>query len=329
MHILVIFTGGTIGSSVVDGWISPDKSTKSELIVKYQEKEQDQTTRFSTLSPYTVLSENLSAKEINQLIACVEEAQGKDYDGIIVTHGTDTLQFSAAALAYTVSGKTPVVLVSADYPLQDKRSNGLDNFRAAVTFLTTRPKKGVYVSYKNKHDALTNIHLATRITAHMEACADVYSLDGTPYATVDNDKKNVTLLPLSSLAESTGVGKVEFCEKPNILIAESYPEKRYSYNLDRYSAVILSPYHSGTLNTSSKNFQDFCLRAKEKGVPVFVVNVQGGDAYNSSKLFNDLGLIPLPFCTRISIFVKCWLALSLQKDIKPFVLAPLANEFCE
>ena len=329
MHILVIFTGGTIGSSVVDGWISPDKSTKSELIFKYQEKEQDKTTRFSTLSPYTVLSENLSATEMNKLIACVQEAETKDYDGIIVTHGTDTLQYSAATLAYTVSGNIPVVLVSADYPLQDNRSNGLDNFRASINFLSARPQSGVYVSYKNRHDTLTNIHLATRITSHMEACADVYSIDGTPYATVNNDTKQVTINQSVTVVSVAGIEKVAFCEKPNILIADSYPEKRYSYNLDRYSAVILSPYHSGTLNTASKNFQDFCLRAKEKGVPVFVVNVQEGTAYNSSKLFEDLGIIPLPFCTRISIFVKCWLALSTEKDIKSFVLAPLANEFCK
>ena len=329
MHILVIFTGGTIGSSLVDGWIAPDKSTKSELIFKYQEKEGDKATRFSTLSPYTVLSENLTAKEINQLVACVDEAQDKDYDGIIVTHGTDTLQFSAAALAFTSRKKIPVVLVSANYPLQDERSNGLDNFRAAVNFLAYRPEKEVYVSYKNRGNTKVNVHLATRITSHMEACADLYSLDGVPYAVVDNDTKIVSFSKNIALSSDMGVGKVEFCPHPNLLIAESYPEKRYSYALDKYSAVILCPYHSGTLNTASKSFQDFCLQAKEKGVPVFVVNVQGGATYNSSKLFDDLGLISLPFCTKISIFVKCWLALSLQKDVKDFVLTPLSNEFCK
>ena len=40
MKILVIFTGGTIGSEVKDGWISPDSSAKYELIANYKGKVQ-------------------------------------------------------------------------------------------------------------------------------------------------------------------------------------------------------------------------------------------------------------------------------------------------
>ena len=36
MKILVVFTGGTIGSSVSDGWISPDDSMKYRLISEFR-----------------------------------------------------------------------------------------------------------------------------------------------------------------------------------------------------------------------------------------------------------------------------------------------------
>ena len=327
MNILVIFTGGTIGSSVQNGWISPDKSTKSELIYRYNQAEKFSDVHFSSVSPYTVLSENLSVKEINSLICAVIGAQKGNYDGVIITHGTDTLQYSAAVLDFTIEKKLPIVLVSSDYPLADKRSNGLENFRSAVNFIRSKPCGGVFVSYKNRNERLTHIHLATRIIAHLESCADLYSIDGKPYALVDNDTKEVAVCSDKQLNNFDGVGKVQFCAKPNILIVESYPEKTYSYNLDKYSAVIVSPFHSGTLNTASENFQSFCKRAKDKDVPVFVVNVSDGVAYKSSKLFSDLGLIVLPLCTRTAIFVKCWLALSLCKDVKQFVLDKIGNEF--
>ncbi len=331
MNVLVIFTGGTIGSAIVDGWIAPDKTTKSELIYRYKTASGDNETVFVTDSPYEVLSENLSANELNSLIACLNAHLDKNYDGIIITHGTDTLQYSASALSYvTTNAKIPIILVSADYPLQDERSNGLDNFMAAVNFIRSQPKcAGVFVSYKNAQSSLVDIHLGSRLIAHMEACADMFSIDRQPFATCNNKTAEVSLNKNCSRSNSNAknFGAVELCKKPNILFAESCPEKIFSYNVEKYSAVVMSPYHSGTLNTASENFQKFCLLCKQKNIPVFLVNANSGVGYKSSKLYSSLGIVVLPPCAKIAIFVKCWLALSLNKDIKKFVLSPLSDEF--
>ena len=93
MKILVIFTGGTIGSSIKDGWISTDSATKYALIEKYKENFGADIS-FETTEPYFLLSENLNADTLNLLIASVKSATEKNYDGIIITHGTDTLHFS-------------------------------------------------------------------------------------------------------------------------------------------------------------------------------------------------------------------------------------------
>lgn len=59
MKILVVFTGGTIGSCYNDGVISPDSSTRYKLIEMY--KQNGGYAEFDAISPYTVLSENLTA----------------------------------------------------------------------------------------------------------------------------------------------------------------------------------------------------------------------------------------------------------------------------
>ena len=105
------------------------------------------------------------------------------------------------------------------------------------------------------------------------------------------------------------------------------PGDSFDYDLSKYKAVILRPYHSGTLNTESKAFSDFCKNAKDRDIPVFVVNVHGGTTYESSKLYNELGITVLPMCSFISVYMKTWLAISLKKDIKEFVRTPVANEF--
>ena len=52
----------------------------------------------------------------------------------------------------------PVVLVSSNYPLDDVRANGLDNFCGAIDFLRQFPDaKGVYVANKNTGEALKKI----------------------------------------------------------------------------------------------------------------------------------------------------------------------------
>ncbi len=305
MKILVIFTGGTIGSEVKDGWISPDSSAKYELIANYKGKAE-----FETLSPYTILSEQLSATEINKLTECVFDNIDKGFDGIIVTHGTDTLQYSASALGLMLGEcKIPVVLVSANYPLHDKRSNGHINFKTAVDFIRKK-HKGVFVAYKNTNEKHAHIHNAVHVLRHAECTDEVYSLDNQPLYI--GKKMNKKHLPLTD-REKQGTGRVSLCENPEILKIDSFPADNFLYNLDLYKAVIISPYHSGTLNTLSGKFQEFCQKAKEKNIEIFVPNVGYGITYESSKLFHELGLKILPYCTQTKAYMELWINLSKKR----------------
>jgi L-asparaginase len=105
------------------------------------------------------LSETLNGRHIAKLVECINE-NAENFDGIIVCHGTDTLQYTAVALKFAFSDlPIPIVLVSSNYVLEDERSNGRDNLRAAVEFITGRSdspwlmnrmrRGGVWVSYKN------------------------------------------------------------------------------------------------------------------------------------------------------------------------------------
>ena len=71
MKILVVFTGGTIGSCYNDGVISPDSSTRYKLIEMY--KQNGGYAEFDAISPYTVLSENLNGEYFNLLYNSVKE----------------------------------------------------------------------------------------------------------------------------------------------------------------------------------------------------------------------------------------------------------------
>ncbi len=320
MKILVIFTGGTIGTRTKDGWTDIDASTKYVLLDSYNNKDEIE---FVTSSPYSTLSENLSAKHLNMLQKEIADNITKDFDGIIVTHGTDTLQYSATAIEYAFNGcKIPIVFVSADYPLEDERTNGFANFEAAVEFIKSKSSNGIFVSYKNNDEKNANIHIASRILQHSEYDANIYCIDNVPFATYSDKitKNNI------EIENTNNIGIVNYVESPCILSVESYPGNNYAYCLDNVNVVILKPYHSGTLDTANRCLMDFCKLANEKNVPVFVTGTHYGVAYKSTELYGELGVKLVPYGTYIAAYMKIWAGISLSQNIEDFVNTRIANE---
>jgi len=68
---------------------------------------------------------------------------------IVVTHGTDTMVETAAAIARAVSGKT-VVLTGAMIPYAFGSSDGLFNLGSALSFAEVLPP-GVYIAMNGQH----------------------------------------------------------------------------------------------------------------------------------------------------------------------------------
>ena len=72
-----------------------------------------------------------------------------EHSRIVITHGTDTMVDTAAALARGVSGKT-IVLTGAMIPYAFGSSDGLFNLGSALSFVQTLPP-GVYIAMNGQH----------------------------------------------------------------------------------------------------------------------------------------------------------------------------------
>lgn len=326
MNISVIFTGGTIGSLTKKEWVGIDETTNYMLLRDFKQRDDD--IDFQISSPYSILSENLSATELNALQEEILKQLKNNPNGIIVTHGTDTLQYAAAAVEYAFADTNiPIVFVSADYPLDNPQTNGYINFEAAVELIKSGKSKGVFVSYKNENESETKIHVASRMLQHRENSADLHSIGDSVYAGYIDGKLTFYDVKLSEYIKS--IGKVCYKENSHILSIESAPGDIYAYSLDNVKAIILKPYHSATLNTANEGLAAFCNRAKEIGIPVFVSDVKSGINYESSKLFDELSIRIAPYSTYVSLYMKLWAAISMECDIAAFAQAPIANECVE
>lgn len=77
-------------------------------------------------------------------------------DRIVITHGTDTMEQTAAVLGRLITGKT-IVLTGAMVPYQFGSSDGLFNLGTAVAFVQALPK-GVYVAMNGQCFPWDSVH---------------------------------------------------------------------------------------------------------------------------------------------------------------------------
>lgn len=302
MKIKVILTGGTIGSIYNNGFINTNSSTECLLIDNYK-KVYGGNIEFCIHKPYTILSENLTGDILNKLIDSLRQ-DNQEYDGTIVAHGTDTLQYSACAAAYCLGSDTnPILFVSANYPLENPLSNGNINFAAAVEFIKQKAGRGVFVSYSNDLKEV-NLHYPTRLLRHAEYDHKVFSLNGE-YATYKGGI--ITFNKNAPEADVICECQNKFSSTCGILNVTVSPFEEYNYSLEGVEAIVFTPYHSGTLNTASQGFVKFCEKAKNKLIPMYVTGVVEGGEYESMKSYFDLNIIPVYNLPSIALTVKIWL----------------------
>lgn len=326
MNILVIFTGGTIGSSVTGTTISTNKNN-TYLLLDMFKKTTNKNINFETAEPYYALSENNTGKNFEMLISYVSDALCKNYDGIIITHGTDTLQYTSAALSFAFGSNTiPIMVVSSNYVLTDERANGLQNFISAVDFIENKCGNGVFVSYQNTNDK-PYIHRASRLLAHAEFSDDVYSINNQYYgyfngtSFVKNENYNAKKDELKPFNKTVFNAHSEDIEVINSYVGFKYPKVN-----DKWKAVIIKAYHSGTLCTDDKSFCNFAKELKEKNIPCYISGAKIGTVYESATVFDEYNLKILPFASTISQYIKIWFAIQNNIDFNEIMNLSLGED---
>ena len=231
--ILLIATGGTIASKNSEDGLTPKIS--SEELLSYVPKARE----FCTVDAIQVLnidSTNIQPEYWLTIVKAIKDNYA-DYDGFVVSHGTDTLAYSAAALSYLIQNSSkPIVLTGAQKPIDLDVTDARTNLYDSLLYASQPNAHGVVVVFdgdviagtrarkvrSKSYNAFESINFPILATIH-DGRVIPYINDGnlsTYPAFYENLKPSVYLLKLIPGISPDILGMI--AEKYDAIIIESY-----------------------------------------------------------------------------------------------------------
>ena len=143
--ILLLTTGGTIASMPGGEGLEPHRSD-------VMERELEQLRTYYDITVLDVMcldSSNIRPEEWQEIARSIFESRA-GFDGIVVSHGTDTMAYTASAVTYMLPNiDVPVVFTGSQLPLADVLSDGPDNLRTAFA-MAASGHPGVFLAFDRK-----------------------------------------------------------------------------------------------------------------------------------------------------------------------------------
>lgn len=136
-RILLIGTGGTIASEMGDNGLEPELTSRQ--LLRYV-PDISEICEVECIQLFSLDSTNIRPEHWLRIAKAIQDCYGQ-YDGFVVSHGTDTMAYTAAGLSYLIQNSLkPIVFTGAQKPIgyetTDNKQNLRDAFRAAASDLS-------------------------------------------------------------------------------------------------------------------------------------------------------------------------------------------------
>jgi glutamyl-tRNA(Gln) amidotransferase subunit D len=185
----IVSTGGTIASRI-DYRTGSVTSQFDAADILTAIPELANVAHYRTIPLATILSENMTPAIWQELARAVFEEIRRGVAGVIITHGTDTMAYSAAAISFMIDSPVPIVFVgsqrSADRPSSDNAMNAVCAARAATSDLG----EVAVVMHATTCDDYCSIHRGTRVRKMHSSRRDAF--------------RSIGIDPLGSVAYPSG-----------------------------------------------------------------------------------------------------------------------------
>lgn len=343
--VAILATGGTIASRVDyrSGGVVP--ITKAEELVSAIPELQE-IANLKTKIVFSMFSEDMQL-EHHSLLA-KEIAKTLDgVDGIVVTHGTDTMHYTAAMLSFMLQQLSkPVVLVGSQRSSDRGSSDAAMNLICAVQFAAKANAAGVFVCmHENESDKTCLIHsgVATR-KMHTNRRDAFKSINAKPIARVNYNGKIEFLSSCETSDKNKKVVLASRFEKKVALIKLTPnfdPELIKFFINKKYKGLILegtglghAPINSIDRYTKQNRQLFFLLEQACKKMIVGMTSqcIYGRvnmNVYSTGRDLQRIGVVPCEMLSEVAFVKLAWLLGNNPKQARELLNKNSVGEIAE
>jgi len=210
--------------------------------------------------------------------AVFEELTKEDVDGVVVTHGTDTMHFTSAILSFVLRNlNKPVVLTGSQRSSDRGSSDAFLNLICSVKAATLDIAEVMVCMHGSSHDDFCYLHRGCRVRKMHTSRRDAFqSINDKPIAKVFSDGKVEFLNTYRRRDESRS--KLDLKLEPRVALIYSYPGADpgiIDFFIDRgYKGIVIAGTGLGHVPTSFKKYSFIpkLKRAYEEGVAVCITS---------------------------------------------------------
>lgn len=271
-NISILSTGGTIASKVDyrTGAVTSQFSAK-EIVNSIPEL--GEMANYNCRVIFNIYSENMSPSLWVELSRAVYEEIDNGAEGIIITHGTDTMMHTAAALSFMLKTPVPIVLVgsqrSADRPSSDNAMNAI----CAVTVATSDIAEVCVVMHGSTSDDFCNIHRGTKVRKMHTSRRDAFqSINAIPIGNVEYPSREIKI---STPYNKRGEIKLSIKDKlePKCILIKYFPgastELLLFYLGSGYKGIVIEGTGLGHVATE---WIPIIKNATDDGIPIIITS---------------------------------------------------------
>jgi glutamyl-tRNA(Gln) amidotransferase subunit D len=335
-NITILHTGGTVASKVdyetggVTAHFTPEDMM--EMV-----PELGKIANIDTKLVAEMMSEDMMFTDYQKILKSI-----KGCDAVILTQGTDTLGYTAAALAFALEEvNIPVILVGSQRSSDRGSSDAAMNLICAAEFIAKEDFKGVAVCMHDRSsDTKCAIMPATKVRKMHTSRRDAFRvINGQPYAYVDFVSRKVEKIGKYPVCGKKLKIKDKFEDK--VAILKTHPNmdpKLFEFYCKNYKGIVLEGTGLGhgptNFGKNLKNYEILKKYIKKGGIVVVCSQCLFGrvhpHVYVNLRRLGDIGCIFGEDMLPETAFVKlAWLLGSYPKDVKKLLNKDLRGEISD
>ncbi len=140
-----------------------------------------------------ILSENMTPDVWQELARTVHEEIEAGADGVVVMHGTDTMQYTASALAFMLETPVPIVFTGSQRSADRPSSDNVMNAVCAVEAAKSDCAEVLICMHADSSDDVCALHRATRARKNHTSRRDAFATIGNqPLGAVEYEDETVS-----------------------------------------------------------------------------------------------------------------------------------------